>query len=95
MVQELEISLYIKGIQINSHYNVSYNHFYLCRASDEDMKPLKEVNEVGNMDVNKWLRQNIELPIGEDYRIIIEATVGWPSESDIAIDDVSFTPDCM
>merc|ERR1711915_794778 len=49
----------------------------------------------GNMDVNKWLRQDIELPVGEDYRIIIEATVGWPSESDIAIDDVSFTPDCI
>ena len=67
----------------------------LPRTSDGALTPLKQINEAEMMDVNKWVRQDIELPSDLQFQVVIEATVGWPSESDIAIDDVSFTPECQ
>jgi len=64
-------------------------------TSDGALTPLKQINEAEMMDVNKWVRQDIELPSDLQFQVVIEATVGWPSESDIAIDDVSFTPECQ
>jgi hypothetical protein len=42
----------------------------------------------------KW--QNVNIPIGsaQDFLVIFEATRGDQDHSDIAIDDVSFTPEC-
>merc|ERR1712066_107480 len=46
------------------------------------------------MDVNKWKRNVVELENEMDFNVIIEATVGVAGDSDIAVDDISFTPDC-
>merc|ERR1719361_1686169 len=46
------------------------------------------------MDVNKWKRNVVELEFEMDFYVIIEATVGVAGNSDIALDDISFTPDC-
>jgi len=49
-----------------------------------------------DMDINAWRRLKVELEgIESEVQIIIEATVGIPGHGDIAIDDVSFTPECM
>jgi len=48
-----------------------------------------------DMDINAWRRIKVELEgIEAEVQIIIEATVGLPGYGDIAIDDVSFTPEC-
>ena len=59
------------------------------------MTALKQINGIEFADVNKWQSQDIELPSDQQFCVIIEATVGVEGESDIAIDDVSFTPECM
>jgi len=49
-----------------------------------------------NMDINKWRRHEVDLAssVETEFNVIFEATVKVPGQGDIAIDDVSFTPDC-
>jgi len=49
-----------------------------------------------NMDINKWKRHEVDLAssVETEFNVIFEATVKVPGQGDIAIDDVSFTPDC-
>jgi hypothetical protein len=42
-----------------------------------------------------WARHEISLNISQSFQIIIEATVGDSYQGDIAIDDLSFSPDCQ
>jgi len=63
--------------------------------SDGSLTPVKQVGGEDWADTNKWFRQDIELESSQQFQVVIEATIGWPGESDIAIDDVSFTPACQ
>ena len=64
------------------------------KTSDGAMDNLHQVNGMEQMDVNKWKRNEVGLLSDIEYQVVIEATVGSPGDSDIAIDDVSFTPEC-
>lgn len=46
------------------------------------------------VDVNVWQRVTYSLESESEFRIVLEASVGKKGESDIALDDVSFTPAC-
>ena len=49
----------------------------------------------GGMDLNEWLRAQVDLTILSESRLVFEATVGEKEAGNIAIDDVSFTPSCV
>ena len=42
----------------------------------------------------QWNYFNIPLGSAQDFAVIFEATRGDQDNSDIAVDDVSFTPEC-
>lgn len=42
----------------------------------------------------QWKYVNIPVGSAQDFSVIFEATRGDQDHSDIAIDDVSFTPEC-
>ena len=67
---------------------------YIRNKADGAMTALLTVNGIDVMDVNKWKRNVVELVSPMDFYVIIEATVGVPGDSDIAIDDITFTPEC-
>lgn len=43
----------------------------------------------------KWLYANILVGDNSKFSVLFEATAGDPTTSDIAIDDVTFTPECQ
>ena len=52
-------------------------------------------NVTGNQG-DKWIRGSLHFTLGRgQYRLVIEASVGDGHEGDIAIDDVSFSPECQ
>ena len=67
---------------------------YIRTTGDGNMTSVHHDNGIEHMDVNKWMRNEVQLVSSKEYQVIIEATVGTAGDSDIAIDDVSFTPDC-
>ena len=67
---------------------------YIRNKADGAMTALLTINGIDVMDVNKWKRNVVELVSPMDFYVIIEATVGVPGDSDIAIDDITFTPEC-
>ena len=67
---------------------------YIRTTSDGSMDAIHHVNGIEIMDVNRWKRNEVELVSEMEFQVIIEATVGSPGDSDIAIDDVTFTPEC-
>ncbi|XP_041480950.1 MAM and LDL-receptor class A domain-containing protein 2-like [Lytechinus variegatus] len=42
----------------------------------------------------EWVYQTIPLRSNSDFQVIIEGVIGYTTDSDIGLDDVSFTPDC-
>eukprot|EP00057_Strongylocentrotus_purpuratus_P001199 XP_001196354.2 PREDICTED: MAM and LDL-receptor class A domain-containing protein 1 isoform X1 [Strongylocentrotus purpuratus] len=42
----------------------------------------------------EWVYQTIPLRSSSDFQVIIEGVIGYTTDSDIGLDDVSFTPDC-
>ena len=79
----------------SNKYHAPTTPVYCCRLSDGSLTPVKQVGGEDWADTNKWFRQDIELESSQQFQVVIEATIGWPGESDIAIDDVSFTPACQ
>lgn len=67
---------------------------YIKNKADGTETALLTVNGIDVMDVNKWKRHVVELVSPMDFYVIIEATVGVPGDSDIAVDDITFTPEC-
>ena len=49
----------------------------------------------GGVDLNEWRRVLIDLTTDMEAKLVFEATVGEKDLGNIAIDDVSFTPDCL
>lgn len=49
------------------------------------------------IDRNVWTKADIAFDAskGNNFRIVIEATVGHNNKGDIALDDFSFTPGCL
>ena len=48
----------------------------------------------GGEDINKWVRAKVDITSDTEVRLIWEASVGQTDLGNIAIDDVTFTPDC-
>ena len=48
------------------------------------------------VDQNVWKKADVAFDPadGFDFRIVIEATVGFGNKGDIALDDFSLTPEC-
>ena len=67
---------------------------YIRTKADGAMDAVHTINGIEEMDVNRWRRVEVRLEKELDFHVIIEANVGSPGDSDIAIDDVSFTPEC-
>ena len=67
---------------------------FIRNKADGVETPVLTINGIDVMDVNKWKRNVVELPSEMDFYVIIEATVGVSGHSDIAIDDITFTPEC-
>ena len=67
---------------------------FLRTTEDGAMDAIHHVNGIEMMDINKWKRNEVELVSEMDFQIIFEATIGSAGDSDIAIDDVTFTPEC-
>ena len=67
---------------------------YIRNKPDGTMKDVLTIYGTEVMDVNKWKRNVVELPSEMDFYVIIEATVGVAGHSDIAVDDITFTPEC-
>ena len=65
------------------------------RDKEDTLTPALQINGFDRMDINKWKRQEVELISEVDFFVIIEATIGTAGDSDIAIDDVTFTPECL
>ncbi|XP_041480826.1 MAM and LDL-receptor class A domain-containing protein 1-like [Lytechinus variegatus] len=42
----------------------------------------------------QWNYQNLELNEENDFQVVFEGVIGYTAESDIGLDDISFTPDC-
>lgn len=57
--------------------------------------PTKALLTRSNEQGAYWARHEISLNISQSFQIIIEATVGDSYQGDIAIDDLSFSPDCQ
>ena len=67
---------------------------YIRNKADGTMTDVLNIYGTDVMDVNKWKRNVVELPSEMDFYVIIEATVGVAGHSDIAVDDITFTPEC-
>ena len=67
---------------------------YIRNKADGTMTDVLNIYGTDVMDVNKWKRSVVELPSEMDFYVIIEATVGVAGHSDIAVDDITFTPEC-
>ena len=52
-------------------------------------------NAAGGVDLNEWLRAQIDLTMEAESRLVFEASVGEKELGNIAIDDVTFTPACV
>lgn len=52
---------------------------------------LKKTGEVGNY----WERIDLKIVDAAPFQVIVEATVGAGPFGDMAIDDITFTPDCI
>ena len=47
-----------------------------------------------HIEVNAWQLVHAPIATGGKFRLIFEATVGTKGEGDIAIDDLTITPEC-
>ena len=74
-------------------YYVKNVHSHSRNEAGELMQ-LWRASGLEGVDQNVWLRKLIELTDSEQFRVVIEATVGKKHMGDIAIDDISFTPQC-
>lgn len=44
---------------------------------------------------NKWMYGNVVLSSNSLFRVAFEAEVGWSQPTEFALDDISFTPECI
>uniref|UniRef100_A0A8C3QSZ7 MAM and LDL receptor class A domain containing 1 n=1 Tax=Cyanoderma ruficeps TaxID=181631 RepID=A0A8C3QSZ7_9PASS len=44
---------------------------------------------------NKWMYGNVVLSSNSLFRVAFEAEVGWSQATEFALDDISFTPECI
>lgn len=44
---------------------------------------------------NKWMYANVVLSSNSPFRAVFEAEVGWSQPTEFALDDISFTPECI
>lgn len=44
---------------------------------------------------NKWMYANVALSSNIPFRVAFEAEVGWSQPTEFALDDISFTPECV
>lgn len=44
---------------------------------------------------NKWMYANVVLSSNSPFRVAFEAEVGWSQPTEFALDDISFTPECI
>ncbi|XP_013804776.1 MAM and LDL-receptor class A domain-containing protein 1 [Apteryx mantelli] len=44
---------------------------------------------------NKWMYANVVLSSNSPFRVAFEAEVGWSESTELALDDISFTPECI
>uniref|UniRef100_A0A8C3PNX2 MAM and LDL receptor class A domain containing 1 n=1 Tax=Calidris pygmaea TaxID=425635 RepID=A0A8C3PNX2_9CHAR len=44
---------------------------------------------------NKWMYANVVLSRNSPFRVAFEAEVGWSEPTEFALDDISFTPECI
>ncbi|OPJ81745.1 MAM and LDL-receptor class A domain-containing protein 1 [Patagioenas fasciata monilis] len=44
---------------------------------------------------NKWMYANVVLSSNSPFRAVFEAEVGWSASTEFALDDISFTPECI
>ena len=44
---------------------------------------------------NKWMYANVVLSSNSPFRVAFEAEVGWSEPTEFALDDISFTPECI
>lgn len=44
---------------------------------------------------NKWMYANVVLSSNNPFRVAFEAEVGQSEPTEFALDDISFTPECM
>ncbi|XP_027656679.2 MAM and LDL-receptor class A domain-containing protein 1 [Falco cherrug] len=44
---------------------------------------------------NKWMYANVVLSSNSPFRVAFEAEVGWSKPTEFALDDISFTPECI
>lgn len=77
---------YMYGVNINA-FHVYKEHF--------ELGPMElAVNITGNQGAS-WIRLDNPFTSNAPFRVILEAVVGNGFKGDIAIDDISFTPDCQ
>lgn len=44
---------------------------------------------------NKWMYGSVVLSSNSPFRVAFEAEVGWRQPTEFALDDISFTPECI
>lgn len=44
---------------------------------------------------NKWMYGSVVLSSNSRFRVAFEAEVGWSQPTEFALDDISFTPECI
>lgn len=44
---------------------------------------------------NKWMYGSVVLSSNSPFRVAFEAEVGWSQPTEFALDDISFTPECI
>lgn len=49
----------------------------------------------GRNEENKWMYGNAVLSSNTPFRVAFEAEVGWSKPTEFALDDISFTPECI
>ena len=61
------------------------------------MEQVWQAEEFEGIDQNVWKKADIAFDAtdGNDFRLVIKASVGYKNKGDIAVDDFSFTPGCQ
>lgn len=75
-------------------FGVNINSLRIYRENFE-FGPMEVVVNITGQQDDAWLRLDTPLTSNAPFRVIIEAVVGHGYKGDIAIDDISFTPDCQ
>ena len=82
-------------IRREDHYQKFLTKFSNCRDTEQKRTEIYNSKNYGdNIEVNAWQLVHAPIAAGGKFRLVFEATVGTKGEGDIAIDDLTITPEC-